>query len=463
MRGLSALGIGAWGIVLAAALVGQTPSGSRDWNGEWELTTLFFGEPRAERLVLKVEKGKVAGTLRHAGKSLPITGTAGVGGDSIRFEYQGEDGSRNVYEGKQDAAGDLAGRFTSMGGESWGDNPPRNWKARRAPVDKPAAPRTLDFEPIGFSRVFSATVPPVLRIWPGDTVRTRTVDAAGVDQKNTTRALGGNPQTGPFYVEGAMPGDVLAVHVRKLGLNRATAISDNGLVDRAVTNDYAAEHKDDEQWKDVVWSLDAQRGVATLAKPPARLKDLSVPLHPMLGCVGVAPGFGAAAIRTGDSGRFGGNMDFSGIQEGATVYLPVAQPGALLYVGDGHALQGDGELNGNALETSLDVEITVDLIREKSISAPRIEDSESLMAIGLEGSLDEAFREATSALAQWLQQDYQLTGPETAILLGATIEYRIAEVADRNVGVVARIRKNRIPPAPPASPATPTPAPGKKR
>jgi acetamidase/formamidase len=85
------------------------------------------------------------------------------------------------------------------------------------------------------------------------------------------------------------------------------------------------------------------------------------------------------------------------------------------------------------------------------------------MTIGLEGSLDEAFREATSALAEWLQQDYRLTGPETAILLGATIEYRIAEVADRNVGVVARIRKDRIPPAPPAPPATPTPAPKKKR
>jgi acetamidase/formamidase len=278
-----------------------------------------------------------------------------------------------------------------------------------------------------------------------------------VDEKNTTRVLGGNPQTGPFYVEGAMPGDVLAVQVRKLRLNRATAISDNGLVDRAVTNDYAAEHKDDEQWKDVVWSLDAQRGVATLAKPPARLKDLSVPLRPMLGCVGVAPGFGAAGIRTGDSGRFGGNMDFSGIREGSTVYLPVAQPGALLYVGDGHALQGDGELNGNALETSLEVEITVELVREKPLEGPRVENAEFLMAMGLSGSLDDAFREATSGLASWLQQDYQLTGPETAILLGATIEYQIAEVADRNVGVVARIRKSLIPQAPPAA------APEKKR
>ena len=130
-------------------------------------------------------------------------------------------------------------------------------------------------------------------------------------------------------------------------------------------------------------------------------------------------------------------MDFSGIREGATVYLPVAQPGALLYVGDGHALQGDGELNGNALETSLDVEITVELLREKRLQGPRVENAESLMSIGLAGSLDDAFAEATSDLASWLQEDYQLTGSETAILLGAAIEYQIAEVADRNAGVVA--------------------------
>jgi len=448
MRILRVLGFGC-GVLLAAALLGQTAA-SPDWNGEWELTTLFFGVPRAERLTLRVEKGKLTGTLRHGGKSLPVTGTAS--GDAVRFEYKDQDGSQNVYEGRRAADGGLGGRYTSTGGESWGDNPPLEWTARRAAdiSKRPSAPRTLDFEPTEFSRVFSASVPPVLRIWPGDTVRTRTVDAAGVDANGKSRVLGGNPQTGPFYVEGAMPGDVLAVHIRSLRLNRATALSDDGLVDRAATNDYAAEHKDD-KFQDVVWKLDAERGVATLEKPSARLKDLAVPVRPMLGCIGVAPGFGAAAVRTGDSGRFGGNMDFSEICEGATVYLPVAQPGALLYVGDGHALQGDGELNGNALETSLDVEITVDLLREKSIPSPRVETADSLMAVGLGGSLDEAFREATSGLAAWLGEDYQLTGNEAAILLGATVEYRIAEVADRNVGVAAKIRKSFLPPpAPPA-------------
>src|SRR5262249_55495872 len=140
-------------------------------------------------------------------------------------------------------------------GEPWAPTPPSPWSAKRAAADRPASPRTLDFEPKEFHRTFSAETPPALRIWPGDVVRTRTVDAGGVDWNAKTRVLGGNPQTGPFYVEGAMPGDLLVVHVRKLRLNRATAISDDGLVDRAITTDWASEHKDN-TFKNVVWSLD---------------------------------------------------------------------------------------------------------------------------------------------------------------------------------------------------------------
>jgi amidase len=238
--------------------------------------------------------------------------------------------------------------------------------------------------------------------------------------------------------------------VKSLRLSGPRAISDDGIVERGLTADYASSHKDND-FNNVVWTLDAPGGVARPEKPTDRLKNLAVPLKPMLGCIGVAPGFGGPAIRTGDSGRIGGNMDFNEIVEGATVYLAVGAPGALLYVGDGHALQGDGELNGNALETPLDVEITVDLIREKGIGgAPRVENAEYLMAMGLAGSLDDAFREATSGLASWLEKDYGLTGPEAAILLGATVEYEISEVADRNAGIVAKIKKKYLPPpAPP--------------
>ena len=136
-------------------------------------------------------------------------------------------------------------------------------------------------------------------------------------------------------------------------------------------------------------------------------------------------------------------MDFNEITEGATVYLPVSNPGALLYLGDAHAAQGDGELNGNALETSMDVEFTVDVLPNKWLRAPRVETSTSIIAMGL-GSLDEAFREATSNMAQWLADDYQLTPIEVAEFLGTAAHYSVSEAADRNAGMVLRIEKARL-------------------
>jgi len=431
-------------LTAVAAVLGASPQAAPpDLSGDWILTTQVHGEPLNELLTLRVVDGEITG--KNAGRD--VKGEAK--GDRVRFQYKDQDGTLNVYEGKLEKSGRLSGTLT-ISEEPWGKSPVMSWTARRPATDKPPVPRTLDFEPKQFHRVFSSTIEPVLRIWPGDTVRTTTVDAGGVDAAGKTRILGGNPQTGPFYVESAMPGDVLAVHVKKLRLNRPTAISDDSFVGRALTTDYASDHKQD--FKDIVWELDIAKGVARPAKPTDRLKHLEVPVRPMLGCIGVAPGFGGAAVPTGDSGRVGGNMDFNEIVEGATVYLAVRQPGALLYVGDGHAVQGDGELNGNALETSLDVEFSVDVIKNLSIARPRIENDEYLMAMGLAGSLDEAFQEATSGLASWLEKDYGLTGPEAAILLGATIEYEISEVADRNAGVVAKVKKKYLPaPAPPKS------------
>src|SRR4029077_6793377 len=279
-------------------------------------------------------------------------------------------------------------------------------------------------------------------IWPGDTVHTMTVDAGGTDEKGVTRVLGGNPQTGPFFVETAMPGDVLVVHLTRIRLNRDWAIGDAGIVGRALNADFAVKMKDG--FKNVRWRLDRQRGLAMPEKPSEHLTNFTVPTRPMLGCVAVAPGFGSAPPPTGDSGRFGGNMDFNEIVEGSTVYLPVMQPGALLYVGDGHALQGDGELNGNALETSMDVEFTVDVISAKALMTPRVESPTHIMTVGLGGTLEDALRAATAGLGQWLEQDYNLTPSEIAMVLGSSVEYSIGEVADRNAGVAAKLRKDRL-------------------
>ena len=160
----------------------------------------------------------------------------------------------------------------------------------------------------------------------------------------------------------------------------------------------------------------------------------------MLGCVGVAPP-GRDVIRTGDSGVFGGNMDYNQIREGTTVYLPVFHDGALLFMGDGHAAQGDGELTGDALETSMEFEFTVDLISEKSIGAPRAENAEYLMAIGIGGSLDQALQRATTEMARWLEGDYKLNSTESAMILGFAVKYDVADLVGTQVSIVAKIPK----------------------
>jgi acetamidase/formamidase len=133
-------------------------------------------------------------------------------------------------------------------------------------------------------------------------------------------------------------------------------------------------------------------------------------------------------------------MDYNGLREGVTVYLPVYQEGALLFVGDGHALEGDGELNGDALETSMEVEFTVDLIRGKSTQSPRFESDEYLMASGIAGSLH-ALQQATTELARWLERDYKLSANESNVILESSIRYDIAEVVDPQVHIVAKVSK----------------------
>jgi acetamidase/formamidase len=279
-----------------------------------------------------------------------------------------------------------------------------------------------------------------LTIAPGDTVSTVTVDAGGIDDKAVSHALGGNPQTGPFYVEGAMPGDTVAIHIVKLRLNRDWATSDDYLVRNAVPPGLAVVMKD--TGKTVHWHLDREKMTGTPEIPGPHMKSYAVPLRPMLGCVAVAAPPIIAAPNSGDSGFYGGNMDFNEITEGSTVYLQARVPGALIYVGDGHAAMGDGELNGNGLETSMAVEFRVEVIRDKSTPQPRVETPDRLMALGYEGSLDESLKTATFNMQRWLTRDYALDPSEAAVVIGSAATIRISEAADRNSGVAIILDKS---------------------
>jgi amidase len=114
------------------------------------------------------------------------------------------------------------------------------------------------------------------------------------------------------------------------------------------------------------------------------------------------------------------------------------------YLGDGYALMGDGEINGNALETSMDVEFTVDVIPSKRLGLVRVETPTHIIAMGLEGDLDDAFRSATNNMAQWLAEDYKLSPSEIGQVIGTAAEYKVSEVADRNSGIVLELRKELL-------------------
>src|ERR1700730_14154770 len=406
------------------------PRADASVSGRWVVNADFFGTPVNFSLQLKQDGDKLTGEL----DTDKLEGS--LKGNSVHFlakDDQGgtEEGS-GIFEGDA-ISGTII--FTDSGNPSHPTTLPFTAKLVHQHA---GAPQRHEFSPTTFYRQFSAAIKPVLTISPGDTIHTTTVDAGGTDEKGITRVLGGNPETGPFYVETAAPGDTLVVHLKRVRLNRDWARSDDGVVDRGLNSDLAVKMKDG--GKNVRWHLDTQRGVATPEKAAEHLAHYSVPLKPMLGCVGVAANSAAAAPGTGDSGPWGGNMDFNEIVEGAAVYLPVSVPGALLYVGDGHAAHGDGELTGNALETSVDV------IPSKRVPGPRVESATHIMAMGLAGSLDDAFREATSNMAQWLSEEYKLTPSEVAQLLGTSAEYKVSEVADRNAGIVLKINKERLQP-----------------
>lgn len=228
-----------------------------------------------------------------------------------------------------------------------------------------------------------------------------------------------------------------------LNPNRDWADSLDAIVSRAMAPSLAGEAH--ALGKPVRWRLDLRKGQASPEQPTPGLAAYRVPIRPMLGGLGLAPGFGTPPLSTGDTARTGGNMDWPQVVAGNTVYLPVQQPGALLYLGDAHALQGDGETSQYALETSMDVIFRVQVIRGKSIPMPRIESGNALMVLGQSGSLDEALRAASTGMVQWLRQDYGLSLSEAAQVMGTAVRFSVPNLAGRSVGVEARIDKGLLP------------------
>ena len=202
---------------------------------------------------------------------------------------------------------------------------------------------------------------PVLRVSDGDTIITTTVDARGMDHHREQVTPRGNPQTGPFYVEGAEPGDTLVVELDEIRPNRRYGFAGSSVAPNVVDPTYVPELPQaapGEERVDAEWDVDVDAGTATLVAPESKLGRLVLPIEPMIGCFGVAAK-GGQAISTATSAEHGGNMDYRGFARGTTVYFPVFEPGALFFLGDGHAAQGDGEIVGSGIEISLEVQVTL--------------------------------------------------------------------------------------------------------
>lgn len=306
-----------------------------------------------------------------------------------------------------------------------------------------AQAETHRFNPTQYYTTYSFAHPPALRIKSGDKVITKTIDAAGVDLNGKSVSPGGNPETGPFYIEGAEPGDAIVVTINKLETNRTMAYSGSLLAPYAATPQSIATRTDRDP-KRLTWTIDKAKGIATLDQTEVQPGGISLPLRLMLGCIGVAPAR-KEAISAATPGAFGGNMDYAYMGQGVKLMLPVFEPGALLFLGDGHARQGEGEPAGTGLETSMDVEFTVELIKKKTIAWPRLETDTHIMVLGSARPLLESFQIASSEMQKELMEDYGFTERGAQTFMGQAAEYEVANVVDPSFTVVAKIRKSTLP------------------
>ena len=405
-----------------------------DFSGSWEIGVREYGQknyylPMTDgRLILEMQGGRYAGHFNQ----LSFAGDLQKDGLHLRCEDGGKPCGTFVLHA---SSAELTGEGTLL-------NIPVTLSGRR-PVSRPQGAATAhDYNPQKFQNFYTPFLPAVLHLYPGDSVKTRTLDSRGQDLDGKPRAPRGNPVTGPFYVEGAMPGDTLVVHLDRVRTNRDSAYQTNLVASTALDTGYLRElAKYDSGF--TVWKIDAAAGVATIIDADNRLGAYKVKLSPMLGCVGVAPPHDEV-LGSGHLGPFGGNMDSPEVREGATLYFPVFQPGALLFLGDGHAQQGDGELPGQGLETSMDVQFTVDVIPGKALGQPRVENQDFVMVMGTGGTLDAAMKSATTEMSRWLASTYQMTPQDIAALLGTAMQYEIAEVVDSEYDVVAKVNKSAL-------------------
>jgi acetamidase/formamidase len=296
---------------------------------------------------------------------------------------------------------------------------------------------------------YDPAIRPVLHIASGDTVRVETMIARGlqrliaagvkedeipdslkaVERAITQRGPGAHPMTGPIYVDGAMPGDTLAITM--VGFEFLHPYGVSGFIPGSGTL------PDDFPYvKFHLVRFDPRAGVAEFAP------GISLKLAPFFGSIGVAPDPLVGRISSGPPGPHAGNLDNKELVAGSTLYIPVAVPGALVSFGDGHAMQGDGEATLTALETSLRGTVQITVRKGMRIKWPRAETPTHYIAMGLNPDLDEAAKLAVREMIDFLVAEKKMEPGDAYILCSIAVDLHVTQLVDGTKGVHAMLAKS---------------------
>lgn len=319
--------------------------------------------------------------------------------------------------------------------------------------------KEYNFEPSKYYYSFGF-YEPALKLYPGDSVVTTTLDSRSFDSQGNSLprekrySLKGiefkeaNPVVGPFYIEGAEIGDTLVVFLEEISLNRNFAFSYHNpgfgaLGSEDILFGPVGLHEP-LPLKRFDWKLDHKNNTGVLELANSKLKCVEIPLHPFLGCIGVAPRFGDVTSSMSAS-EHGGNMDCLETKQGTTVYLPVFAKGALLFIGDAHAAQGDGEICGSGLETTAKVKFNVDILKEKTIRWPRLVDEYYIMVAASARPLLDAFKIAHTELINWLCLDYGFDRWDALQMVSHVGKALVGNVVNPKYTIVAKFPKKYLP------------------
>jgi acetamidase/formamidase len=308
--------------------------------------------------------------------------------------------------------------------------------------DLPLKPETVHW---GY---YDSRIPPALRVASGDRVRVETMVAGGlqrlrlagaseseipdslkaVEKAVTERGPGAHPMSGPIFVETAEPGDTLEVRIVAIEFLHDFGVNAFAPGGGVLPDEFPYSGLRLFRWKPGAASVEFKAGV-------------TLPLAPFFGSIGVAPPPLAGRISSRPPGWHGGNLDNKDLVAGTTLYLPVHVAGALLSIGDGHALQGDGEVTGTALETSLRGTFELRVRKGERLKWPRAETPTSYIAMGLNEDLDEAARLATREMIDFLMVEKKLTRDEAYMLCSLAGNLHVTQAVDATKGVHLTIAK----------------------